>query len=252
MQFVIFSIWFLISGLVIYNVFYDSSVSTFGYIVICMISAAPLAGNIILATFNDDETFDSLGEKIVGIGFVGLIVGAVVSVVDFFFISKGFVDFFCDLIEIGFGFFAFISYFVAEFLLRLLKLDEMSVERRNQQRSQSMAMEIANNAAIIRQNRLIQEREAAERNRRISENAPGLRNEIITIINNNLASIIANNLAEKKYVAFGSKEYKEKYYVGEHPIKKLKPKTEKLVEKTALMTTEELDVFLRDDSAIRN
>jgi len=222
-----------------------------------MISAAPLAGNVILATFNDDETFDSLGEKIVGIGFVGLIVGAVVSVVDFFFISKGFVDFFCDLIEIGFGFFAFISYFVAEFLLRLLKLgllklDEMSVERRNQQRSQSMAMEIANNAAIIRQNRLIQEREAAERNRRISENAPGLRNEIITIINNNLASIIANNLAEKKYVAFGSKEYKEKYYVGEHPIKKLKPKTEKLVEKIALMTTEELDVFLRDDSAIRN
>ncbi len=111
MQFVIFSIWFLISGLVIYNVFYDSSVSTFGYIVICMISAAPLAGSMILATYNDDETFDSLGGKIVGIGFVGLIVGAVVSVVDFFFISKGFVDFFCDLIEIGFGFFAVPSFF---------------------------------------------------------------------------------------------------------------------------------------------
>lgn len=250
MQFVIFSIWFLISGLVIYNVFYDSSVSTFWYIVICMISAAPLAGSIILASFKDDKTFDSLGEKIAGIGGIGLFIGAAVSVVDFFFFSKGFLDFFCDLIEIGFGFFAVVSYFVAEFLFRLFGLDEVSVQHRNQHRNQTIAIEIANNAAISRQNRLIQEREAAERARIIAEKSPSFRNAIITIINNNLASIIAKNFRNEKIVVFGNKTYKEKYYVSEYPIKKLKPKTEKLVKKMAVMTTPELEMFFQENSEV--
>lgn len=62
-----------------------------------------------------------------------------------------------------------------------------------------------------------------ERLRRIEQNSPSLRMDMIRSINRNLAKVIADNLMqESPYINFGLKGSEERYYVAEYPISKLR------------------------------
>lgn len=213
MQYVISIIWFLLSGLLIYNVFYpDESVSTILYIIFCWICSAPLAGCIVRDSLKNDKDFKDEKEKNGAIAGIGLIVGVVVSIVDFFFISKGFLDFFCDLIEIGFGYFALASYYVSFLLVRFLKLQEDGKRIMAKKMDSVKAMKW---------------KQEQEELRRQQQN----RNATIEEINQILKKNIENGLeSEQPFINFGPKGSEERYYIAEYPIKKLKPKTEQLID----------------------
>lgn len=212
MQYVISIIWFLLSGLLIYNVFYpDESVSTILYIILCWICSAPLAGCIVRDSLKDWKD-DTENGKIIGITGIGVIIGVVVSIVDFFFISKGFLDFFCDLVEIGFGYFALASYYVSFLLVRFLKLQEEGRRIMAKKMDGVKAMKWKQEQEELR-------RQQQNRNAKIEE------------INQILKGIIDDGLvSEQPFINFGPKGSEERYYVAEYPIKKLKPKTEQLID----------------------
>lgn len=212
MQYVISIIWFLLSGLLIYNVFYpDESVSTILYIILCWICSAPLAGCIVCDSLKDWKD-DTENGKIIGITGIGVIIGVVVSIVDFFFISKGFLDFFCDLVEIGFGYFALASYYVSFLLVRFLKLQEEGRRIMAKKMDGVKAMKWKQEQEELR-------RQQQNRNAKIEE------------INQILKGIIDDGLvSEQPFINFGPKGSEERYYVAEYPIKKLKPKTEQLID----------------------
>lgn len=212
MQYVISIIWFFLSGLLIYNVFYpDESVSTILYIILCWICSAPLAGCIVRDSLKDWKD-DTENGKIIGITGIGVIIGVVVSIVDFFFISKGFLDFFCDLVEIGFGYFALASYYVSFLLVRFLKLQEEGRRIMAKKMDGVKAMKWKQEQEELR-------RQQQNRNAKIEE------------INQILKGIIDDGLvSEQPFINFGPKGSEERYYVAEYPIKKLKPKTEQLID----------------------
>lgn len=212
MQYVISIIWFFLSGLLIYNVFYpDECVSTILYIILCWICSAPLAGCIVRDSLKDWKD-DTENEKIIGITGIGVIIGVVVSIVDFFFISKGFLDFFCDLVEIGFGYFALASYYVSFLLVRFLKLQEEGRRIMAKKMDGVKAMKWKQEQEELR-------RQQQNRNAKIEE------------INQILKGIIDDGLvSEQPFINFGPKGSEERYYVAEYPIKKLKPKTEQLID----------------------
>ena len=205
-------IWFFLSGLLIYNVFYpDESVSTILYIILCWICSAPLAGCIVRDSLKDWKD-DTENGKIIGITGIGVIIGVVVSIVDFFFISKGFLDFFCDLVEIGFGYFALASYYVSFLLVRFLKLQEEGRRIMAKKMDGVKAMKWKQEQEELR-------RQQQNRNAKIEE------------INQILKGIIDDGLvSEQPFINFGPKGSEERYYVAEYPIKKLKPKTEQLID----------------------
>ncbi len=213
MQYVISIIWFFLSGLLIYNVFYpDESVSTILYIILCWVCSAPLAGCIIRDSLKNDKDFKDEKEKNGGIAVIGLIIGVVVSIVDFFFISKGFLDFFCDLIEIGFGYFALASYYVSFLLVRFLKLQEEGRRIMAKKMDGVKAMKWKQDEEELR-------RQRQNRKAKIDE------------INQILKKIIDDGLvSEQPFINFGPKGSEERYYIAEYPIKKLKPKTEQLID----------------------
>lgn len=83
-----------------------------------------------------------------------------------------------------------------------------------------------------------------ERLRRIEENSPPLRMEMIRSINRNLAKVIASgSMQEQPFINFGLKGGEDRYYVAEYPISKLKPKNERFVENLAAMTEQERFAF---------
>lgn len=215
MQYVISIIWFLLSGLLIYNVFYpDESVSTILYIILCWICSAPLAGCIIHDSLTAMEKGggDLDEEKNFTLVLFGVIIGVVVSIVDFFFISKGFLDFFCDLVEIGFGYFALASYYVSFLLVRFLKLQEEGRRIMAKKMDGVKAMKWKQEQEEFR-------RQQQNRNAKIDE------------INQILKRIIDNGLeSEQPFINFGPEGSEERYYIAEYPIKKLKPKTEQLID----------------------
>ncbi len=245
MKYVISIIWFLLSGLLIYNVFYqDDSVSTILYIILCWICSAPLAGCIIydsLTAMEKDNDLDE--EKNFMLVLFGVIIGVVVSVVDFFFVKEASLDFFCDLVEIGFGYFAVVSYyvgFVLTFCTKDSKFFENIKQNRERQRREAEERE--------RRERWAEEEERREaemeRLRRIEQNSPPLRMDMIRSINRNLAKVIANDLMqEQPFINFGLKGSEERYYVAEYPISRLKPKNERFVENLAAMTEQERYAF---------
>lgn len=246
MQYVISIIWFLLSGLLIYNVFYpDESVSTILYIILCWICSAPLAGCIIydsLTAMEKDGT-DLDEEKTFLLVAFGVIIGVVVSLIDFFFVKEDSLDFFCDLVEIGFGYFAVGSYYVGVALTFCTKdstfFEDMKQNRENERREAKEREEMKRRAEEERYR-------AAERERlrRIKENSSSLRMDMIRSINRNLAKVIASGLIqEQPFINFGLKGSEERYYVAEYPISKLKPKTERFVENLAAMTEQERFAF---------
>lgn len=252
MKYLISIIWFLLSGLLIYNVFYpDDSVSTILYIILCWICSAPLAGCIIYdsLTAMEKDGNDLEEEKHPVLVAGGVIIGVVVSIVDFFFVKEASLDFFCDLVEIGFGYFAVVSYYVGlvlTFCTKDSKFFEDIFEniKQNRERKRREAEERE------RRERWEEEEERREaemeRLRRIQVNSPSLRMEMIRSINRNLAKVIAENLMqEHPFINFGLKGSEERYYVAEYPISKLKPKTERFVENLAAMTEEERSAFQR-------
>ncbi len=245
MKYLISIIWFLLSGLLIYNVFYqDDSVSTILYIILCWICSAPLAGCIIydsLTAMEKDNDLDE--EKNFMLVLFGVIIGVVVSIVDFFFVKEASLDFFCDLVEIGFGYFAVVSYyvgFVLTFCTKDSKFFENIKQNRERQRREAEERE--------RRERWAEEEERREaemeRLRRIEQNSPPLRMDMIRSINRNLAKVIANDLMqEQPFINFGLKGSEERYYVAEYPISRLKPKNERFVENLAAMTEQERYAF---------
>lgn len=245
MKYVISIIWFLLSCLLIYNVFYhDDSISTVLYIILCWICSAPFAGCIIYDSLTAMEKDNDLEEeKIFLLVAFGMIVGVVVSIVDFFFVKEDSLDFFCDLVEIGFGYFAVGSYYVGvalTFCTKDSKFFENIKQNREKQRREAEERE--------RMERWAEEEERREaemeRLRRIEENSPPLRMEMIRSINRNLAKVIANDLMqEQPFINFGPKGSEERYYVAEYPISKLKPKNERFVENLAAMTEQERRTF---------
>ena len=107
---IISSIWTVFSGFFIYHFAFDNS-NTFLYILLCWVSIAPLAGAIIYSSLSDTRKEKNSNFEIIGaLSGLGILIGLVVSVVDYFFFSDPFLDFVCDLIEIGFGYFAIASY----------------------------------------------------------------------------------------------------------------------------------------------
>ncbi len=245
MKYLISIIWFLLSGLLIYNVFYqDDSVSTILYIILCWVCSAPLAGCIIydsLTAMEKDNDLDE--EKNFMLVLFGVIIGVVVSIVDFFFVKEASLDFFCDLVEIGFGYFSVVSYYVGmmlTFCTKDSKFFENIKQNRERQRREAEERE--------RRERWAEEEERREaemeRLRRIEQNSPPLRMDMIRSINRNLAKVIANDLMqEEPFINFGLKGSEERYYVAEYPISRLKPKTERFVENLAAMTEQERYAF---------
>ena len=107
---IISSIWTVFSGFFIYHFAFDNS-NTFLYILLCWVSIAPLAGAIIYSSLSDTRKEKNSNFEIIGaLSGLGILIGLVVSVVDYLFFSEPFLDFVCDLIEIGFGYFAIASY----------------------------------------------------------------------------------------------------------------------------------------------
>ncbi len=242
MKYLISVIWFLLSGLLIYNVFYqDDSVSTVLYIILCWICSAPLAGCIIHDSLNwmEKDGKDLEEEKKFMLVAGGVIIGVVVSIVDFFFVKEASLDFFCDLVEIGFGYFAVVSYYVG-FVLAFCTKDSKFFEniKQNRERQRREAEEREEREKWAEEE---ERREAEmERLRRIEVNSPPLRMDMIRSINRNLAKVIANDLMqEQPFINFGLKGSEERYYVAEYPISKLKPKNERFVENLAAMTEQE-------------
>ena len=114
---IISSIWTVFSGVLIYHFAFDNS-NTFLYIVLCWVSIAPLAGAIIYSSLSDMRKERKSYSEIMGVlSGVGILIGLVVSIVDYFFFSDPFLDFVCDLIEIGFGYFAIGSYYFYKLLV---------------------------------------------------------------------------------------------------------------------------------------
>lgn len=241
MKYLISVIWFLLSGLLIYNVFFpDDSVSTVLYIILCWICSAPLAGCIIYDRLTAMEKDNDLEEeKTFMLVLFGVIIGGVVSIVDFFFVKEASLDFFCDLVEIGFGYFAVGSYYVGvalTFCTKDSKFFENIKENRERQRREAEEREEREKWEEE------EERREAEMEwlRRIEVNSPPLRMDMIRSINRNLAKVIANDLMqEQPFINFGLKGSEERYYVAEYPISKLKPKNERFVENLAAMTEQE-------------
>lgn len=248
MKYVISIIWFLLSGLLIYNVFYhDDSISIVLYIILCWICSAPFAGCIIHDSLTAMEKGggDLDEEKNFTLVLFGVIVGVVVSIIDFFFVKEDSLDFFCDLVEIGFGYFAVGSYYVGVALTFCTKdstfFEDMKQNRENERREAKEREEMKRRAEE-------EERREAEmeRLRRIEENSPPLRMEMIRSINRNLAKVIANDLMQSQpFINFGPKGSEERYYVAEYPVSKLKPKNERFVENLAAMTEQERRAFLQ-------
>lgn len=114
---IISSIWTVFSGVLIYHFAFDNS-NTFLYIVLCWVSIAPLAGAIIYSSLSDMRKERKSYSEIMGVlSGVGILIGLIVSIVDYFFFSDPFLDFVCDLIEIGFGYFAIASYYFYKLLV---------------------------------------------------------------------------------------------------------------------------------------
>ncbi len=245
MKYLISVIWFLLSGLLIYNVFFpDDSVSTVLYIILCWICSAPLAGCIIYDSLTAMEKDNDLEEeKTFMLVLFGVIIGVVVSIVDFFFVKEASLDFFCDLVEIGFGYFAVGSYYVGvalTFCTKDSKFFENIKENRERQRREAEEREEREKWAEEEERREAE----MERLRRIEQNSPLLRMDMIRSINRNLAKVIANDLMqEHPFINFGPKGSEERYYVAEYPISKLKPKNERFVENLAAMTEQERYAF---------
>lgn len=245
MKYLISVIWFLLSGLLIYNVFFpDDSVSTVLYIILCWICSAPLAGCIIYDSLTAMEKDNDLEEeKTFMLVLFGVIIGVVVSIVDFFFVKEASLDFFCDLVEIGFGYFAVGSYYVGvalTFCTKDSKFFENIKENRERQRREAEEREEREKWAEEEERREAE----MERLRRIEQNSPLLRMDMIRSINRNLAKVIANDLMqEHPFINFGPKGSEERYYVAEYPISKLKPKNERFVENLAAMTEQERFAF---------
>lgn len=215
MQYVISIIWFLLSGLLIYNVFYhNDSVSTVLYIILCWVCSAPLAGCIIHDSLKAMEKGggDLDEEKNFTLVLFGVIIGVVVSIVDFFFVKEDSLDFFCDLVEIGFGYFALASYYVSFLLVRFLKLQEEGRRIMAKKMDGVKAMKWKQEQEELR-------RQQQNRNAKIEE------------INQILKGIIDDGLvSEQPFINFGPEGSEERYYIAEYPIKKLKPKTEQLID----------------------
>ena len=121
---IISSIWTVFSGFFIYHFAFYSS-NTYLYIFLCWVSIAPLAGAIIYNSLSDMRKEKASHFEIIGALFgLGILVGLVVSAVDYFLFSNPFLDFICDLIEIGFGFFAITSYYFYKLLVVRLMGDD--------------------------------------------------------------------------------------------------------------------------------
>ncbi len=217
MKYVISIIWFLLSGLLIYNVFYhDDSISTVLYIILCWICSTPLAGCIIYDSLTAMEKDNDLEEeKTFMLVAFGVIIGVVVSIVDFFFVKEASLDFFCDLVEIGFGYFAVGSYYVGVALTFCTKdstFFEDIKQNREKQRREAEERERMERWAEEERCRATER----ERLRRIEENSPPLRMDMIRSINRNLAKVIASGLMqEQPFINFGLKGSEERYYVAD-------------------------------------
>ncbi|MBO4437123.1 MAG: hypothetical protein J5791_09610 [Fibrobacter sp.] len=271
MQYVISTIWFILSSLLIYNVFFYSDIGTFPYIVLCLLSSSPLAGCIIFSTFvkNNPDAQETSG-KIFGIGGVGLVIGVVVSVVDYFFISKGFFDFLCDLLEIGFGYFAVLSYYLGLLWNRLFRLDEASLKQRDeerQQRNERLQSEIASrvlkhgtsclttpdewklyyeyvkkNGDPRKQKELEKQREIeAQKAYEFAKKVDFEERMMIDAINQSLKKIIDEGLQHKEYTIYGGEGFEETYFPFEYPISCLKTNNHLYARKVARMTEQEID-----------
>lgn len=100
-------IWTVASNVWMFHFAYNNNdVSTFSYIIFCWFAIAPFAGFVFLM-INSRQTI-----KIIYVeALVCLGLGIIISIADYFVISEGILDYCCDLIEIGFGYFAVPSFF---------------------------------------------------------------------------------------------------------------------------------------------
>ena len=109
-KYVVSSIWLLLLGGVVYFVSSKYPLSTVVYIFLCWMATAPLAGLLCVKAV-DNMKNDGDGEySLTALLILTIILGAIVSIIDFFFISNNFADYLCDLIEIGFGYLSILSY----------------------------------------------------------------------------------------------------------------------------------------------
>ena len=99
-------IWTVASNVWMFHFAYNNNdVSTFSYIIFCWFAIAPFAGFVFLM-INSRQTIKIYVEALVCLGL-----GIIISIADYFVISEGILDYCCDLIEIGFGYFAVPSFF---------------------------------------------------------------------------------------------------------------------------------------------
>lgn len=105
-------IWTVISNVWMFHFAYNNDdVSAFWYITFCWFAIAPLAGSVLLVINN------LLHIKVITMALGCLGLGIIVSIVDYFVISEGILDYCCDLIEIGFGYFAIPLFFFMKLIL---------------------------------------------------------------------------------------------------------------------------------------
>lgn len=275
MRYVITTIWLVLSGCVIYNLVYDNNeVSIFLYIFLCWISSAPLAGCVIIDTQKEElQKDEKISTHAVTFISVGLIIGGIVSIVDFIFFSKGVIDFVCDLIEIGFGYFAILSVFVGSLIVSYCKSKAEEENKRFEEEFENELIKIRQEnekkiqdiLAIIgregergltkaqmnfyreyqekerekreaEKERRRREKEAEIRAQEFEKKLKNLKKEFIEDINNTLSQS-----SYGEYVIIGAGDYYEsRYGLDDYPVKSLKRKTEEYIEKLAKMTDEQL------------
>ena len=281
MRYVITTIWLVLSGCVIYNLVYDNNeVSIFLYIFLCWISSAPLAGCVIIDSQKEElQKDEKISTHAVTFISVGLIIGGIVSIVDFIFFSKGVIDFVCDLIEIGFGYFAILSVFVGSLIVSYCKSKAEEENKRFEEEFENELIKIRQEnekkiqdiLAIIgregergltkaqmnfyreyqekerekreaEKERRRREKEENERHERMVANYPKLKKLMIDQINESLSEIIAEGNGARECIIYGGIGYEERYYVCDYPLSDLKPSTKLYAGKVAKMNEQELDI----------